>query len=330
MIAVDWSFTKDLTTFDGKKLRVENKLALLKRVKSSKDGAGEESISIVKFKGLVYSPAVVLEQGCPLSLIYSLVRAGVNVYTISNRATQDYRVKHEIEKTDENDAKIIYELASEGANLQQVSLDDKGLQMHDLYHQYCRYQKARVAMQNMRKSHMRAFGDGESNKALQSTPQIHPSPDLSPYDIAIDTLHAREKSLLKTLEEGFTKQPLIGGGESNRDIKSTRQFQPPPIKGLGRRIWLGLMVAANPQNFKCLSAYLRFCGLTQDVIKSHKYNRHARMLYHMLAEEVMKKRDHEFRPIYDNCKKKHRRETPRLYKGTYSQCQPKQSSNFPG
>jgi len=71
---------------------------------------------------------------------------------------------------------------------------------------------------------------------------------------------------------------------------------------LGKRIWLGLMVTANPRDFKCLSAYLRFCGRISDVIKSHKYNRHARMLYHMLAEGIMKQKDARFRPVYDKCK----------------------------
>lgn len=267
MIAIDWSHTKDLTTYDGKKLRVEGIKALLKRI--GKDGVGEESIGSIKSNALFHSPiSVVLEQGCPLSIVYKLVMAGSNVFTIDNMATQVYRMEHNIEKTDKNDAKIIYELANDGAKLQAVDLTDDAIQLYDLYHQYCRYQKARVSMSNMRMAHKRHFGDS----------------DLLAYDISIDTLQAREKGLLKQL----TKLSLLS--------------EMPKIKGLGKRIWVGLVIMANPQNFKCLSAYLRYCGLKEDVIISHKYSRHAKMLYHLLAEEILRVGTQEDRAIYDKCK----------------------------
>ena len=365
MIAIDWSHTKGLATFDGKKLRIEDKKALVKRLtKKDKDGEestnslkskkrvhspsvilsgdedGEESIKKIKSITCIHSPSVILEQGCPTSLIYDLLRAGSQVYLISNRATQDYRVAQSIEKTDENDAKIIWELANNGAKLKQVKLDDRVIQMHSLYHQYLRYQKARVAMQNMRKGYLRHFGDGESkirlksNRGLQPSPDafdiggsesksklksiraiqlppaedgesntslksiqhVQPSSDTLPYEIAINTLKAKERSLLAKLI------PLVAGGESKTMVQSSNCLQPPAIKGLGGRIWAGIIVTANPANFKVLSAYLGFCGLTENAINSHKYNRHARMLYHMLADEVMKQRDPTFRPIYDKCK----------------------------
>jgi len=319
MLAVDWSHTKGLVTFDGKKLRIEDKKSLIKRLqKKNKDGGesifrlestiiahspssildkdGEESMSAVKSIVPLHSPSLVLEQGCPTSLIYDLLRAGSLVYLISNRATQDYRVDQGIEKTDENDARIIYELANNGTKLRQVNFNDRDIEMHSLYHQYCRYQKARVAMQNQKKAHLRHFGDGESIIRLKSRVLVQPSSDTLPYDIAIDTLKAKERSLLAKLK------PLVAGGESNGGIQSIIFVQPPAIKGLGDRIWAGLIITANPIYFEHLSAYLRFCGLTGDVIESHKYNRHARMLYHMLADEVMKQKDPTFRPIYDKCK----------------------------
>lgn len=319
MIAVDWSHTKGLVTFDGKKLRIEDKKSLVKRL-TKKDKDGEESIKAVKSKlalhspssilsedkgeeestgaiksmSVFHSPSLVLEEGCPTSLIYDLLRVGSQVYLISNRATQDYRVAQGIEKTDENDAKIIWELANNGTKLKQVSLNDRLVQMHSLYNQYCRYQKARVAMQNMKKGYLRHFGDGESKVKLKSMALVQPSSDA--FDIVIDTLKKKEGSLLQKLI------PLVAGGESKYQIQSKDLFHPPTIKGLGDRIWAGIIVTANPADFKCLSAYLHFCGLTGDAIKSHKYNRHARMLYHMLADEIMKQKDPTFRPVYDKCK----------------------------
>lgn len=293
--AIDWSHTKELTTFDGKKVRVEMKEALLRRLT-------KESMLVVESNNRLHF--VVLEQGCPLSLIYYFTRYGISVKLISNRATEDYRKANSIEKSDETDARIIYELASNGASLQSIAMDDKLIQLHDIYHQYCRYQKARVAMQNMKKAHVRQYGTGESTLLIQSKPFLHPVPDLSSYDIAIDTLHAREKSLLKRLGETARGLPLFEmRGESAKLIESTEPFQPPKIKGLGQRLWLGILITANPTNFKCLSAYLRYCGLTEDTFKkTHKYSRHARMLYYMLAEQVLRQSDPKFRPVYDKCK----------------------------
>lgn len=302
-ITIDWSHTKNLTTYDGKKVRLENRKALLARLKKATDGntRGESTVSI-KTTNIFHPPIAIIEQGCPLSILYDLLLTGAEVKIINNRATEDYRREHGIDKTDEADARIMWELSENGAKLIDVTLDDKLLQMKDVYHQYCRYQKARVAMMNMKKAHQRHYGASESNKPLQSSQRIQLAPDLSPYDIAIDTLKAREKSLIKKVEQIAKELPSEAGGESMTAYQSNSFIQPPAIRGLGSRIWAGIIVTANPSNFKCLSAYLRFCGLTDDVMKTHKYNRHAKMLYHMLAEEVMKQRDPTFRPIYDKCK----------------------------
>jgi len=282
-IAVDWSHTKGFTTYDGEKVRVEDRKSLLQRLKKL-GNRGEESINLLQSRYLIHSPIIILEEGCPASLIYDILLTGSQVRMISNRATEDYRVKHGIAKSDENDARIILELADSGARLRSVSVDDNWIQLHSLYRQYVRYQKARVAMQLMKKAYLRYFGDEESGSAGQL------SGDTAAYDTAIDTLRAREDSLMKKLT------PLVSKGESKS------MPTPPPIKGLGNRIWAGMMVTANPNDFKCLSAYLRFCGLTDDVVKSQKYNRHARMLYHMLAEQILRQSDRTFKPIYDKCK----------------------------
>lgn len=282
-IAVDWSHTKGLTTYDGKKVRVEDRRSLLQRLKKL-GKRGQESNLLIESIKEVHCPTIILEEGCPASLIYDLLLTGSQVQLISNRATEDYRVKHGIAKSDENDARIMWELANGGAKLRPVNPDDNWLQLHSLYKQYCRYQKARVAMQNMKKAYLRQFGDEESGFGS------HLSGDTAPYDIAIDTLKVKEDNVMAKLT------PLVSRG------KSKSVLSPPSIKGLGNRIWAGIVVTANPNDFKCLSAYLRFCGLTEDVIKSHKYNRHAKMLYHMLAEMVMQHGGPAFRPIYDKCK----------------------------
>lgn len=291
-IAVDWSHIKGLATFDGKRSKIEDKRAFVKRVGKMVEG---ESNGIIKSTTPFQPPTIILESGAPLSLIYDLLKVGAEVKAISNRATQDYRISHNIEKTDEVDAKLIYELSQNGARQQSITLDDNQLLMYSLYNQYCRYQKARVANMLMRKAYLRQFGAGESRRRLKSIHCAQPAPDLFPYDIAIDVFKAREKTLLKELIR-------LERRESDVALKSENCFQRPSIRGLGSRIWIGILVKANPTDFKCLSAYLRYCGLTKDAVESHKYSRHARMLYHMLAEAILKAKDTEFRAIYDRCK----------------------------
>ncbi len=174
MIAVDWSHTKELTTYDGKKVRVESRKALLKRI--LKDGTGGESISYVESTKSIQPPSVIIEQGCPVSLQYDLLKVGASVSLIDNKATENYRKANGIEKSDEADAKIIYELSNNGAKLQPVTIDDKMIQMADVYNQYCRYQKARVSLQNMKKAHLRHYGGGESNYGLKSILPVQPPP----------------------------------------------------------------------------------------------------------------------------------------------------------
>jgi len=104
----------------------------------------------------------------------------------------------------------------------------------------------------------------------------------------------------KTLVNGYNGE--VGASESMTNLQSMTKIQPPAIKGLGKRLWIGIIVTANPTNFPCLSAYLRYCGLTGDAIESRKYSRHARMLYYLLAEGIVKHRDSTFRPLYDKFK----------------------------
>lgn len=297
ILSIDWSHIKGSTVYDGKKASIVDRKSLLKKLAG---GAGVNSPPVL----------VILEQGCPLTLIYDILKVDCRVSLIDQFEVKTYREAEGIEKTDENDAKIIYRLASKGAKLTPVNLDDKELQLLELYQRYKRYQKARVAMMNMKKGYIRQFGDGESTQGVKSLPTLNPSPAIGgegestvvikstiafnlspsdgilPYDIGIDTLKAAENSCLKKIIKLAPPIPA--------SLK---------IKGLGPRLWAGIYITANPANFPTRSGYLRYCGLVNLDQLDHKWNRHARMLYHMLADEIMKHRDERFRPIYDQCKR---------------------------
>lgn len=325
ILAIDWSHAKGLTIYDGKKTSIIDRKTLLKKLagdsigrsksidsfnSASSRAEGESTLHVQSRRAFNPSARVILEQGCPLSLIYDLLKTGSQVNLIDQFAVKKYREAQGTEKSDKNDAMVIYKLTQEKLSLlRPVSLNDSQIQLIGLYQRYKRYQKARVAMVNMRKAYIRQFGEGESSGLIKSIAYFNPSPAIEgegestatiksmrtfipspsdgtlPYDIGIDTLKASENSCLKKIVKLAPPVP--------KALK---------IRGLGPRLWAGIIITANPANFPTLSSYLRYCGLVNLDQLDHKWNRHARMLYHMLAEEVMKRRDERFRPVYDKCK----------------------------
>jgi hypothetical protein len=270
MIAVDWSHTKGLATYDG--------------IKSENHKTRASFLSQLRKLGKNAEKSVILEDGCPVSLILDIANEGNPVLLISNKATKRYRAEHGIPKSDEVDATIIWKLANSGEKLTRAKPDPERLELRFLYRQFLRYQKTRIAVGNTQKNYSRYYG----TKELAS---CNPSPDdTTPYDSAKDALKRAEYALMKKASR------LVSTGQS-------KSMPPqPPIKGLADRIWVGILATANPVDFKCKSSYLRFCGLTQDVRKSENYNRRAKKLYHMLAEKVWYYENKDFRPIYDQCK----------------------------
>ena len=156
-IAVDWSYTKGLTTYDGKKVRVEDRKHLLRRLRKLGD-RGEQRKQFIghsKSNNAEDYHTIIIEEGCPISLMRELFTQGNEVLLISNRATEDYRVKHRIDKSDEDDAKIIWKLATSGAKLKPANFDGNWLQIYSLYKRYRRCQKARLAMEQMKRADLR-------------------------------------------------------------------------------------------------------------------------------------------------------------------------------
>ncbi len=125
LVAIDWSHVKQLTTYDGKEVRVENVDDIINRVqKRLSKGAGDESQVAIKSGGVFQSPACVIERTSPLSLVYKLVSHGIEVYLIDTCITFATRTINEIKKTDANDAKIIWQEATNGAKLELITLNE--------------------------------------------------------------------------------------------------------------------------------------------------------------------------------------------------------------
>lgn len=141
-------------------------------------------------------------------------------------------------------------------------------------------------MQNMKLSHERYYGIGESRPPIKSRLVVHPMPDLSLYDTAIDLLIEKEKQILK---------------DFNKILDSSNHIKSINIKGLGKGLWMRMAITANPNNFKCLSSYLRFCGFTKDSKASLRYSRYAKSLYYLMATETIRW-DDNYKELYAKLK----------------------------
>jgi len=281
-IAIDWSHNKGLTIFDGKDINVLERKKLLNII-SNRVGGGESNEPIKSMEEIQPSPTpntvvVYVEQGCPLYLQYDIIKSGASINLIDSHDVCRYREQYNICKTDANDAEIIYKIGSGNDGFKHYVVNQELLELHGLYHQFRLYQKARLMIYNVKLGHIKSYGEF----------------DTSVYDECVTLLKKKEVSIVKDLEKRIDVIKRI-----------------PNIKGLGRNLWVGILITANPIYFPCLSAYLRYCGLvdlkllrgiTSKGKTFRKFNRHANKLYRLLADSVMIWKDGQFRPLYDKLK----------------------------
>jgi len=281
-LGIDWSHNKGLEVYDGKNVLTYTKKNLLKYI-SDIMGNGESNVPIKSMVEIQPLPkpnlvTVYIEQGCPLYLQYDIWKCGVNIVLIDSHNVSEYRRINDIDKTDSNDAKVIYLIGISNNGYKQDKVNYQLLELHGLYHQFRLYQKARLMIGNVKLGHTKSYGRFDDDT----------------YDKCTELLQQKEHVLIKGLEKRV------------RIIK-----QIPNIKGLGRNLWIGIVITANPIYFPCLSAYLRYCGLvnlqslrgaTAKGKTFRKYNRHANQLYRLLADSIVVWKDPIFRPIYDKCK----------------------------
>ncbi|GAH74091.1 unnamed protein product, partial [marine sediment metagenome] len=136
MLGVDWSHTKFFAVHDGEKGEIVDKAQLIELAKGQ---------------------PVAIEQGCPLSIAYELARKAT-LYYVPAQAVAQYREENGIEKSDLEDARVIWTLAQRDG-LQPVTLTSQQLRLVYLYHQYLYHLQGRIALNNLYKGAKRHFGD---------------------------------------------------------------------------------------------------------------------------------------------------------------------------
>ena len=109
--AIDWATRKDLAIYDGKKIKkIANTISEFdKFLESIKGGGATIIVPKVGARPGLPAPILLFEFGGADSYKIMAYRAGFQVLQVPGKKVHDYRESLGIEKTDENDAKLIYD-----------------------------------------------------------------------------------------------------------------------------------------------------------------------------------------------------------------------------
>lgn len=249
MLAIDWAHTKELVLYDGSK------------------GSKTDHKGLSKF----LNHEVVIESGAPISLCWNIFRK-TKLYYILPIKTKKYRELHSIEKSDENDAKVIWELAQDKSNLIEASINQRQIRLAMLYHMYLTYQKAQYKLENQIRAAKQYYGDYAEQ--------------LFGMELALEQLAPKHNGLLKEIDLLAPKPPA----------------QLTKIKGFGTRIWAGIICVANPQHSNSVNGYLKYCGYIDREVLKGNFSHNAKLVYWLLADQIIKQRTEPYRSKYDEIK----------------------------
>jgi len=124
--AIDWATKKDLTVFDGKK--VKSMANTIEEFDKFLDKIGGSAIGISTKSSIwqMPSPILLFEEGGADMQKLKAYRADMTVLTIPGKKIRDYRESIGEEKTDEKDAELIYRFYEKGGGGARKEMTRKG------------------------------------------------------------------------------------------------------------------------------------------------------------------------------------------------------------
>ena len=215
---------------------------------------------------------IAIGQEAPAKLIYELMRTGHNVYLVDSKLVKERCEETNASKTDEVDA-LMYKWLGEEGKGHLASIDEKRIHLVHSYSRYLKTQKKRVSISNMAGQYAHFYGDLITDDERQTD------------ENALKFYEDLEKELLKQIKLLIPPIPP----ELN-------------IRGMGPKIWAGIISIADPRLFSHQKQYLRYCGLSGMAHIDNKFNRKARTVYHLFSECILKTKNETLRPIYDEAK----------------------------
>ena len=272
VISVDWAIRKPIVTFDGKETKVYE--------------------TIEEFKNTV-STTILCETGIPRSL-FTIDKP---LKIVNGTFVKQKREELKLEKTDENDAKVIFWLFEEQPDLFRL-LEPRDISMELLRKKVktlMRYEKIKISIKNVNKSLLLEYGEFE---------------DIGKLDLLSKVCDGRSEKLKvdikKVLKSYFYKE--------------TKELT--KIKGLSFVLVSKLLSFAGDYKNHTLDELKSFAGIVphkgKQKIKDNKYSRTLQMVLlgkQHIVDELIMNRTEPYRGIYDRYKERLTKERPDETKG---------------
>lgn len=213
---------------------------------------------------------IYLEAGCPKFALMQLIDQGHKVFTCDTKLTNKLRKELGWKKTDENDAKLVQELFHRNPFMFEEFTKPDQLEMRMIIAmaKYEQVNKDLVSLKNRRKAMLREYGD------------------IPVYEKMISLFEEEKQSLLKEV------RPYI-----REELSRVKH-----IKGVGSTLTARLLAVAHPNRFSTKSKYLLYCGYKAICWETNKYNRTAKSMLYLMAEQTLRKSDPFYRSLYDKIK----------------------------
>ena len=210
---------------------------------------------------------VYLESGVPKRYIREILEHSGRIFLVDNKVAKELRDKANIEKTDYVDTIVLKQYIDNGGKkFREITLENFDLlELKSLYYLYEKQTQHVARLKNQQSAYKDEYGEESTDidKVLKINEKI-------------------KKRYHKVLAKYFKHEISL--------FKDT--------KGLGERYVFGLMLTANPLDFKTITRYLMYCGSVSKEQTKNKYSRSTKSLFYQIVEELIQHKDKKYYPLY--------------------------------
>ena len=210
---------------------------------------------------------VYLESGVPKRFIREMLEHSGRIFLVDGKKVKEFRDKSDLKKSDYADTIALKQyIDNNGKKFREITLENFDLlELKSLYYLYEKQTQHVARLKNQQSTYMDEYGEK--------------STDIN------ETIKVNEK-LKNRYQKSLTKY-------FKHKISLFKD-----IKGLGERYAFGILLTANPLDFRTITRYLKYCGLKNKEQIGNKYNRSAKSIFHQIAKEVIMKKDKKYYPLY--------------------------------
>ena len=210
---------------------------------------------------------VYLESGVPKRFIREILEHSGRIFLVDGKKVKEFRDKANIRKTDYADTILLKQYIDNGGKkFREITLENFDLlELKSLYYLYEKQTQHIVRLKNQQSAYKDEYGEEsvDINEAIKLNEGLKKK-----YHKPLAKYFKHEISLFKD------------------------------IKGLGERYVFGVMLTANPLDFKTNTRYLSYCGLVSKEQTKNKYSRSALSLFNQIAKELIMQKDKKYYPLY--------------------------------